>query len=258
MCDRQVATRSASGGDPALPVGPPWLRTATPKGPGLTLEAIVEAAIILADGDGLEAVSIRRVAAALNARPMSLYSYIRRKDDLLELMNDWIVTEILVPDPLPADWRDALRAIAHRTRAALLRHPWTLSRLGSRPSIGPNVMRHLEQSLAAVDGLDVTLHEKIAILRAVDTFTLGYTTSELGHREAQRRENVSEPGWRESVSEYLRELLSGGEFPRLRAVGVDDLVHADGPHADESFTTGLEWLLTGIAAGLPAGPEPAA
>jgi AcrR family transcriptional regulator len=78
----------------------------------LTREAIVRAAILLADAEGLDAVSIRRVASELQARAMSLYTYIERKEDLFDLMADEVAAEVLVPGELPRDWREATVVIA--------------------------------------------------------------------------------------------------------------------------------------------------
>src|SRR5689334_10791506 len=98
-----------------------WIRPAPRQPERPTREEIVAAAVGLADAEGLQAVSIRRVAAALRTRPMGLYSHIARKDDLVDLMLDRVLGEVLV-DQLPADWRQALRAIAWHTRAAARRH----------------------------------------------------------------------------------------------------------------------------------------
>ena len=208
------------------------------------------AAIGLADTEGLSAVSIRRVAAALNTRPMSLYSHIARKDDLLDLMLDQVLGEVLV-DQLPGDWRQALRAIAHRTRATARRHPWIIGALGQRPTIGPNGLRHREQSLAAVADLDIDLFRKGALLEAVDAYTIGHVTMELAERETQRREHLSGPQWHTAMQAYLQRLLGSGDFPHLARLG-----HGAGiPPADHQrrFDAGLDWLLAGFTTTLADG-----
>jgi hypothetical protein len=108
---------------------------------------IARAAIEIADADGFEAVSMRRVAQKLGAGTMTLYHYVRNKEELIALMSDAIMGEILVPDDeLSEDWRMALTQIATRTRAIFARHRWIFDRFGDgRP--GPNGMRHFEQSL---------------------------------------------------------------------------------------------------------------
>src|SRR5215470_4941229 len=227
-----------------------WIRPEPEQPKRPTRDDIVAAAIVLADAEGLPAVSIRRVAAALRTRPMGLYSHIARKDDLLDLMLDRVLGELLL-DQLPDDWRQALRAIAQHTRAAAHRHPWIIGALGQRPAIGPNGMRHREQSLAAVAGLDVDLFRKGALLEAVDAYTIGHVTMELAERETQRRERLSGPQWRTAMQAYLQRLLDSGDFPHLAGAGLD----AGLPTADHQrrFDAGLDWLLTGFTTTLADG-----
>src|SRR5690242_20314802 len=105
----------------------PWNRPAEPRGSGLTRDAIVAAAIEIADEEGIEAVSIRRIATKLESRPMSLYSHIEHKGELIELMIDEVIGEAVLPGEVPDDWREALRQIAQRTRAAARAHPWSIA-----------------------------------------------------------------------------------------------------------------------------------
>lgn len=230
--------------------GPIWIRPAPEEPKRPTRDDLVAAAIDLADAEGLQAVSIRRVAAALRTRPMSLYSYIARKDDLLDLMLDRVLGEVLV-DQLPHDWRQALRAIAQHTRAAARRHPWIIGALGQRPAIGPNGMRHREQSVAAIADLDVDLFRKGALLEAVDAYTIGHVTMELAEHETQRRERLSGPPWRTAMQAYLQRLFDSGDFPHLAGAGLDaGLSPAD---HQRLFDAGLDWLLTGFTTTLASG-----
>src|SRR5215472_3998059 len=220
-----------------------WIRPAPEQPKRPTRDDIVAAAIGLADAEGLPAVSIRRVAAALRTRPMGLYSHIARKDDLLDLMLDHVLGELLV-DQLPGDWRQALRATARR-------HPWIIGALGQRPTIGPNGMRHREQSAAAVAGLDTDLFRKGALLEAVDAYTIGHVTMELAERETQRRERLSDPQWRTATQAYLQRLIDSGDFPHLARLGQGPGI----PPADHQrlFDAGLDWLLAGFTTTLTDG-----
>ncbi|MCM3886491.1 TetR/AcrR family transcriptional regulator [Frankia sp. R82] len=224
----------------------PWAHAAARRRPRLTREEIVDAAIRIADAEGLPAVSIRRVAAVLSARPMSLYSHFDRKDDLLALMHDQVAAEILVPEPLPTDWRTALRAIAHRTRDCCLRHPWTLqttSRWATR--LGPNALRHAEQSAAAVAGLAFPPARLIALLRAVDTYTLGQVALEL--QECPTERDLFD------LRTYMGTMIDSGKYPHLARMSCADIL-IPGDQARQSFDDGLEWLLTGFSTGLDAEP----
>jgi AcrR family transcriptional regulator len=260
-----------------------WLRPAPTERPAaLTREAIVAAAVRLADAEGIEAVSIRRVAAALGARPMSLYSHIGRKQDLIELMVNEAVAECVVPGDLPADWREALSAIAYHTRDGLLRHPWVITVVPTSSMISPNALRSFEQSLAAMAGLDLDPERTIAILSAVDTYTIGQVVRELaglptaGPRDGAQPPDDREPpaappgrasvrdgrgarstgSWMRAAESYMRKLVETGDYPHIDAFGIDAVISAHETETDASdrrFAVGLAWLLDGIAASLDAG-----
>ncbi|HEY6892190.1 MAG TPA: TetR/AcrR family transcriptional regulator [Solirubrobacter sp.] len=232
------------------PTGPVWTRLPdepAPERPRVTRAAIVAAAITLADEEGLSAVSIRRVAAALDTRPMGLYSHIGRKDDLVDLMIDHVAGDFLL-ETVPEDWREALSEIAHRTRAACLRHPWLVAAMDHRPEFGPNAVRHFEQSLAAVSSLDIAPAEALTILRTVDKFTLGQVIDQLSHHAMRQREALTDVEWARAATERLDQLIASGEFPNLARVGSEVAIEA-AAH-EESFEAGLDWLLAGIAASL--------
>jgi len=150
---------------------------------GLTRADVVQAAIDLADAEGLDAVSIRRVASALGVRPMALYSHIASKDDLLALMLHEISGRLLVPEPLPEDWREALRQIARHAYDAYVAHPWTLQAFGRGTRVGPNMLRRAEQSATAVAGLDLTPADAWIALSVVHEWTMGHALHVVTLRE---------------------------------------------------------------------------
>ncbi|HEX4307895.1 MAG TPA: TetR/AcrR family transcriptional regulator C-terminal domain-containing protein [Solirubrobacterales bacterium] len=228
-----------------------WARDENrPAGPQpLSRAAIVAAAIEIADADGLEAVSIRRLATKLDARPMSLYSHIGRKGDLIDLMVDEVMAGAIIPgDPPTDDWRAALRQIAERTRASTRAHPWMIAAAFRRPLLGPNTLRHIDQSLAAVSSLPLTPERKRAVLLAVDTYTLGFVRWEVMSPVADDTPCVACPGGGPSAAEidaYIAEQAASGDYPHLAEfVGKDMSLGVKA----EKFEIGLEWLLTGIEA----------
>jgi AcrR family transcriptional regulator len=215
-----------------------WARDESKRRTTLSREQIVRAAIALADAEGAGAVSIRRVASELGARTMSLYTYIERKEDLLDLMVDEVAAAVLVPGPLPADWREATIAIARRERAAVRQHPWMIDLVARRSTVGhggPNGLRHLEQSLAALAGLDVAPEWKWRLVIAVSDYTSGFV-----QREAREAPVGDE------VRTYLERLVATGEFPNLGPMLTGDPPAVE----DNNFEQGLRWLLDGIAADL--------
>ena len=164
------------------PTSPPdadpiWFRPerARRDRPSLSRERITRAAIALADSEGLEAVSIRRLAAKLGAGATSLYWYVDRKEDLHELMADAVVGEVQLPAP-SGDWQIDLRAIAHNTVAVLRRHSWLLL-LGIQPGLGPQTQRYGEVALASLDGIGLDLPTQINIIAAINNYLSASSTA---------------------------------------------------------------------------------
>jgi AcrR family transcriptional regulator len=211
-------------------------------------EQIAAAALAIADAEGFEAVSMRRIAAQLGAGTMSLYRYISTKDDLVTLMDDALMGESLVPEgELPADWRAALTMIARQTRAALLRHPWAVVSLqgrgaaGQDGSFGPNGLRHFEQSLAALDGAPLDTAAKLELLTIVDDYVMG---SVLRAGEMQDR-NEADPQYAAAVIEFITGQLATGEFPRIAALSQDPAAAGltDPDRVTARFERGLALLI---------------
>lgn len=205
------------------------------------------AAIAIADAEGLDAVSIRRVAADLEARAMTLYSYIERKEDLLALMLDEIAAETLVEGPLPTGWREALLLLARREREVVRRHPWRAGLIGHGAAVGPNGLRHVEQKLAAFDGLGVDRLTAWRFLAVFNDYMTGFVVREALERGAPREQGVNESERAAVAEPYIRELIDGGEFPRLAP-----MIERGVPGADDNFERGLNWVLDGIEGHLRA------
>jgi AcrR family transcriptional regulator len=230
-----------------------WARDAAEAaGPQpLSREAIVAAAIEIADTEGLEAVSIRKIATKLGARPMSLYSHIERKGDLIDLMVDEVMGGAILPEPpAPGDWREGLREIARRTRESVRTHPWSVAAAFGRPRLGPNALCHFDQSLGVVSGLPLTPERKRAVLLAVDTYTLGFVRWEL--RSASATDGCGAPEDGPSVEEidaYITAQVATGKYPHLAELAsTGHKKHMSFGLKAEAFESGLDWLLTGIAA----------
>lgn len=207
----------------------------------------MRAAIELADADGLAAVSLRKVGAALDAGPMRLYGYLSTKDELLDLMVDAVYGEITPPKPGDG-WRIALRTIAHGTRDAALRHEWFTDLLGGRPSQGPNALVYMEATLSALDG-QPGFTDIDAVLGAVGTvtaFTFGAIRGEITEKRAVLSSGMDEHEWQVASGPYMERMLATGRFPSLTKV-VRDATH---PDPVTVFDAGLGYVLDGIAAHL--------
>lgn len=207
----------------------------------LSRAAIVDAAIALADGSGLDAVSLRKVGAALGAGPMRLYGFVDSKDELLDLMVDAVQGEIGVPE---GEWRAALTAHAEATRAAALRHEWLTDLMGGRPRLGPNRLAALEASLAAVVPAFGSIDDARRVLSTVGAYVSGAVRAEVGERRATRRSGVDKPTWRAAQGPYLRRMLATGRFPVIERFVTES---SDDDPAD-AFAAGLTAVLDGLAA----------
>jgi AcrR family transcriptional regulator len=226
--------------------------------PRFSRSQIAAAALAIADSEGFEAVSIRRVAAELGAGTMTLYRYISAKADLITLMDDAIMGESLIPaGELPADWREAVAAIARATRTALLRHPWAVQALQGHGgasqdgAFGPNGIRHFEQSLAAVAAAPLDTTAKLDLLTIVDDYVFGHV---LRVAEQQTRSDARRAEDGAAIATYIEGLLADGSYPHISALAGDPAAGSIGDPAelDRRFERGLAALLDGAVGG--AGP----
>ena len=192
----------------------------------LSREKIATAALAIADREGFEALSMRRVAHELNAGTMSLYYYVKTKDDLIAAMDDALMAEALLPS-LPEGWQRAMMAIAKRTHAVFIRHPWALAAMLSAPP-GINAMRHMEQCLEALAETSMTEKQKITLLAMVDDFVFGHAL-----REAATDATID--------MEFAAAQLATGAFPRLAEIFGGGRIDAK----KDRFDLGLRALLAG-------------
>jgi AcrR family transcriptional regulator len=243
--------------------GPIWARPEPgSRRPRFTREQIAAVALGIADTEGFEAVSMRRVATDLGAGTMTLYNYVRTKDDLVSLMHDALMAEVIVPeDELPIGWRAALTVIARRTRAALVRHPWASASL-QEAQFGPNAMRRFEQFLAAVAATGLDPAAKFDLLTVVNSYVFG---NALITGESRKRADAAQadPASVGPAIEFGLAQLRTGQFPHTAALFADadpsaQAVESVGPPMDEQgladqFERGLQALLDGVAIrmGLP-------
>lgn len=230
---------------------PPIWAVAAPgaRKPRFSREQLAKAALQIADADGFEALSMRRVAEELGAGTMTLYYYVRTKEDLLALVEDALMGETTdACEPLPKKWRPALRKLATATRATYIRHPWAIrSFTGMR--LGPNSLRHIEQSLQAVASLDLQHDEKLELLSIVDDYVFGHCVSAMRRREQPQLDRKSV----KALNEMMKRALDEDDYPLLRAlIGDRDPLAAlatslDFMADDHHFARGLDALLDGLA-----------
>jgi AcrR family transcriptional regulator len=211
--------------------------------PMLSEDRIVRCAIELADTEGIDALSMRRIAAKLGTGTTSLYRHITNKDELIELMVDAVYGERTPSGRPDDDWRSQLAAVAREFRTALLRHPWLAQQASRRPALGPNVIRGLDHALGIVAKAtdDATLAGMV--VNALNTYVLGSVATELAELEAQRSTGMTEEEWRDSVGAYVQQVVDSGQYPHFNR----RIVEADDPDAEARFEFGLTCLLDGMA-----------
>jgi AcrR family transcriptional regulator len=239
--------------DPAL--WPIWMRPerrAHGPRPTRSRADIAAAAIRVADVEGIEAASLRRVARELGSGTTSLYRYIASKEQLFDLMIDSVLGE-RQPPASTGDWRSDLRAIAHEHRATALRHPWLSLVPTTRPALGPNGLAWLEATYATVRSLRLDPDDTLARVGTLLTFVRGHVADELAEREAERRSGLGRAAWMEAQERYGEMIFNSGRYPSLSRL----MLHAESPHDDDRFDRmfrdGVEHILAGIARGLPSG-----
>ncbi|MGH2975436.1 MAG: TetR/AcrR family transcriptional regulator [Solirubrobacterales bacterium] len=199
------------------------------KRPRLTPEAIIEAAIRVADSEGLEAVSIRRVAAEIDARAMSLYDHFESKQDLLASMADVGVGEMLASGSPPNGWREAVAVSARKMYAAYAHHPWMLFVHAERAPPGPNGVKIAKQMARALATLPLEHDDVWQVQGIVNDYVIGYSFRTVGPFDPEDMEAAI------AASDVV-------EFPELAA--LPDNLRARS--SIERFELGLQTVLDGI------------
>ncbi|MET0274631.1 MAG: TetR/AcrR family transcriptional regulator [Phenylobacterium sp.] len=205
--------------------------------PSLTREGIVQAAITLADREGLEAVTMQRLAAVLNSKTMTLYRYAPSKDAILELMWDAAMGD--PPDVAEGGWRARLSAWGDGVRQRLDQHPWLIELVGATRSVGPRWTAWLDVGLAALSGLPLSAGEGLAVLTLVD-----------GHLRSTARLRFgakASPEWAADFGRMLQITAADSRFPFLGEMTRRGDFAASGMSMDQISDFGLARILDGVA-----------
>lgn len=258
-------TEYAGRGDPRRSMELLWGVASTPSRgpkPGLSVAAIVEAAIAIADAEGLEALSMRKVADRLGKSPMSLYTYVPGKPELLDVMLDTVLGETPKTYALDRGWRAAVEEATRDAWAFYQRHPWVLQVSGSRALLGPNELDGYEAMLRLFDGLGLSALDHARAVTAVASFVRGSAKEVSDARAAEQATGVSDDEWW-NIRGPLLEELSGDiwdeRYPTATRLqqehafdqpdrAPDDATPYTVKDAQEAFEFGLARLLDGIEA----------
>jgi AcrR family transcriptional regulator len=220
------------------------------RGPrqGLTVDQVVDAATSLADAEGLDAVTMRRVAQELGVVPMTLYTYVPGKAELLDLMLDAAYAQMPRTGTTGPPWRQRLTAIAAENRALFEAHPWAASISTTRPPLGPGMMAKYEHELSALDGLGLDDVDMDAALTYLLTFVQAWARADAGARAVRDDTAMDDEQWWAANAPLLARVLDERAYPTAVRVGTAaGTAHRSAYSPGHAFEFGLQRVLDGLA-----------
>jgi len=218
-------------------------RTGRGPRPAYSRADIAAAAVRIADERGLDAVSMRHIAAELGCGTMSLYNYVPRKEDLYELMVDAVAAEQELWEP-SGDWRADMLRVARQARALMLRHTWLPALMSPVYGFSPNALRYLEHCLACLDTFEGTYGTKFELIAMLNGVVTTYVANELATAERTRSLPWSEDQENAVRGRYLGGQVATGAYPRLAAAFAEDAGPID---LEGVFERALGRVLDGFA-----------
>jgi TetR/AcrR family tetracycline transcriptional repressor len=203
---------------------------------GLTRELVLAAARRIADAEGVDRLTMRRLAAELGVLPNALYTYVPDKEALLDALIDDLLAGIEAEDPAAGDWREGLARVMDSSRRLLLAHPQLVPEFLARPGLGPNAARLGEITFGLLRRGGLEGERAVEAFRALLIYSLGFA--------AFQATRLPDDPARSARAEAAFASLPEDRFPEMRRLAS----HLAGPTTDRQFHTGLGWLLDGIAA----------
>lgn len=217
--------------------------------PSRSVDEVVLAAIGIADAEGLPALSVRRVAEALKLSPMSLYTYVPSKAELVDLMLDRVSAEIEDPGPSLEGWRARLEHLARQRWALAQRHPWIMQVGTHRPPLGPNVLARAEAALQAIDGVGLDDAEMNLVNGLMVNYVRGAVRAALEAREVEAQSGITDQQWWARNAQLLEGLIEPARYPITVRIGERAKAAQEGGlDPQRHFDFGLQRVLDGIEA----------
>jgi AcrR family transcriptional regulator len=217
--------------------------------PALSIDAVVASATELADAEGLDAVTMRGVAAALGVAPMTLYTYLPGKAELLDLMLDAAYARLPLTDTAGQPWRRRLTAVAAENRAMFEAHPWAAEISTVRPPLGPGQLAKYEHELAALDGLgldDVTMDAALTYLLG---FVQAWARASADARSLRPVGVTDDEQWWAATAPVLDRVFDAARYPLAARVGsAAGTAHGAAYGPEHAYEFGLARVLDGLAA----------
>ncbi len=210
----------------------------------LTRDRVVRAAVALADQDGIDALTMRRLGEAVGVEAMSLYNHIASKEDLLDGMVDLIFSEIDLTAGDDRDWKSAMRQRALSAREVLARHRWAIGLVDSRSSPGPATMRHFDDALRCLRNAGFSVEMTVHAYGIIYSYVYGFVVQTLS-RDA-----------RSDQAQQILELTGSDRYPSAREI-TEYMLRA-GDDNTHQFESGLDLILNGLESALRTrGSDPA-
>jgi DNA-binding transcriptional regulator YhcF (GntR family) len=223
-----------------------------PKAPGgrapadLTRARIVQSAIAMADAEGLAAVSLRGVAARLDAPVTSLYRHVKSKEDLLGAMTDAAIGEGTLPAQAPPGWRAPIELAARTHWGVLRRHPWMARTMSiTRPMPLANSITYANWVLRALDGRGLDADRRMRIHIVLHAFIQGMAVNLETEADAASETGMSDSDWMDGQLGAFAALAASGRFPAFAAV-LEELDAGFELDLDGLFELGLRSMLDGL------------
>ena len=234
-----------------------WVRPRRQPRSSLSREQIVTEALRLLDTEGVDALSMRKLAAGLGVGTTSLYWHVANRDELIELVIDQIYGELGLPGEDGGaggadDWREAARRLAHSIRSTTLRHPWVVSMLDQvvgATFLGPNLAKATERMFALFEDAGFELREAERALNTMTSYVFGVAIAEAAWRNWLVRHGKTAREWLDESRRMIDAAATEG-LERLRAVVTAYEAPDPEKTTNEDFEYGLERVLDGLQARL--------
>ena len=202
----------------------------------LSRDRVLRTAIELADQEGIDALSMRRLGSELGVEAMSLYNHVANKDDLLDGIADLLIEEIEVP--AAGDWRSAMRRRAISAHEMLARHPWANGVVESRTNPSPTRSRYPEAVLGTLRRAGFSIEMAVHAFFALDSYIYGFAVQ-------QQNLPSGTPEELAGIAETMLAALPAAEYPHLREVIAEHVLKSGFDYTKE-FEFGLDMVLDAL------------
>lgn len=203
----------------------------------LTRERVLQAAVAVADDDGIESLTMRKLAPAVGVKPMSLYNHVANKSDLLDGMIDLVFSEIELPT-CGDDWKTAMRQRALSVRRVMSRHRWAIGLMESRNSPGPATLRHHDAVIGCLRNAGFSVQLTGHAYSVLDSYIYGFALQERALPFDTAEENSKRA--QAILAQFMAE-----DYPHLAELTIEHVLQADYDY-DYEYEIGLDLILDSL------------